>query len=130
MKNKNVSEKVIEFILTRSNDELADLTIQKMTCKLKISRSHLYHLFKNEMKFTPGDYLMMIKMLRSANLLVENHTLPIEKLLRGWGFPVPIILRNYSVRNLEPHRVDTENIPGRNNGPFSGAAILDFPPRL
>lgn len=86
MKNKNFSEKVIEFILTRSNDELADLTIQRITYTLKISRSHLYHRFKYEMKFTPGDYLLMIKMLRSANLLVENHSLSVERIAEMMGF--------------------------------------------
>jgi len=65
---------------------LGDLTIQKITGMLKISRSHLYQQFKNKTKFTPGDYLVMIKMLRSAYMLLEDRTLPIEKIAHKMGF--------------------------------------------
>ena len=86
MKRNNFSDRVIKFIITRSNDELGDLTIAKITCMLKMSRSHLYQQFKDEKKFTPGEYLVMIKMLRSAYMLVEDQTLPIEKIAHKMGF--------------------------------------------
>ncbi len=86
MSNDEFSEKVIKFILTRSNDELGDLTIERVTCILNISRSHLYQIFKDEKKFTPGEFLVMIKMLRSALLLVEDSGLTVEKIAKKMGF--------------------------------------------
>lgn len=89
MKNLNkheFSEQVIKFILTRTNDELGELTIEKITYTLNISRSYLYERFKIEKRFTPREFLVMIKMVRSAALLMEDERLPVEEVAHKMGF--------------------------------------------
>ncbi|MGD2089903.1 MAG: AraC family transcriptional regulator [Candidatus Aminicenantes bacterium] len=80
------SKQVIKYILTRTNDELGELTIEKISCTLNISRSYLYERFKIENKFTPREFLVMIKMLRCAALLMSNEMLPVEEVAQKMGF--------------------------------------------
>lgn len=81
------AEKVIRFILSRGNEELGELTILKIACKLNISQSHLYQIFQNEKKIPPGKFLMMAKMIRAANLLEESDELaPIKVVSKKMGF--------------------------------------------
>jgi len=86
MKGNDLSERVVEFILTRTNEELGELTVEKITGLLNVSRSHLYQRFKMEKKLTPGKYLLMMKILRSASLLAGNTRSPIEKIANKMGF--------------------------------------------
>jgi AraC-like DNA-binding protein len=86
MSDTEFSEQVIKFILTRNDDELGALTIEKVTGMLDISRSHLYQLFKDEKKFTPREFLVMIKMVRSALLLADDKGLSVEKIAEKMGF--------------------------------------------
>ena len=86
MKKNDFSEQVIKFILTRNYDELGELTIERITYLLNISRSHLYEKFKREKKFTPREFLVMIKMLRSASLLEEDQVSPVEDIAQRMGF--------------------------------------------
>jgi AraC family transcriptional regulator len=86
MKKNDFSEQVIKFILTRNYDELGELTVERITYLLNISRSHLYERFKEEKKFTPGEFLVLIKMLRSASLLEEDHLSSVETIAQRMGF--------------------------------------------
>ena len=86
MKKNDFSEQVIKFILTRNYDELGELTVERITDLLNISRSYLYERFNREMKFTPGEFLVMIKMLRSASLLEEEDASPVEEIAQRMGF--------------------------------------------
>lgn len=86
MAKSNFVENVIKFILSRSNDQLGELTVKKITFILKISRSHIYHVFQREMNMTPGQYLSKIKIIRSAVLLENDDRLPIEKISHKLGF--------------------------------------------
>ena len=80
------SEYVIQFILTRSSDELGELTVSKIAHKFRISQSHLYYIFRNEKGVPPGKFLTMIKMLRAAMLLEQQHTPSIKKISEKMGF--------------------------------------------
>jgi AraC-like DNA-binding protein len=86
MKNNDFSEQVIKFILTRNYDELGDLTVERVTYLLNVSRSYLYELFKKEKNFTPGEFLVMIKMVRSASLLEEDDVSPVKTIAQRMGF--------------------------------------------
>ncbi|MDQ1352555.1 MAG: hypothetical protein QG657_2861 [Acidobacteriota bacterium] len=79
-------ENVIKFILSRSDDELGELTIEKVTYTLKTSRSHIYHAFHDEMNMTPAQYLSKIKILRSAVLLETDSLITIKKISQKLGF--------------------------------------------
>jgi AraC-like DNA-binding protein len=80
------SELVIQFIITRNNDELGELTVSKIAHKFRISPSHLYHLFQSEKGVPPGKFLIMIKMLRAAMLLEQQDVPPIKKVSKKMGF--------------------------------------------
>ncbi|MGD2089901.1 MAG: helix-turn-helix transcriptional regulator [Candidatus Aminicenantes bacterium] len=85
-KTNHLSEKVIKYILSRSNEELGELTVERIAYALKVSQSHLYDIFKSEKKITPGRFLIMMKMYRSAFLLEEEKKIPIKKISRKMGF--------------------------------------------
>ena len=86
MESIDFVESFIKFILSRSNDELADLTIERTTYLLKISRSHIYHAFKSRLNITPGQYLIKVKILRSAVLLEQDRVISIKKISSDLGF--------------------------------------------
>ncbi|HLP47885.1 MAG TPA: helix-turn-helix transcriptional regulator [Candidatus Deferrimicrobium sp.] len=87
MTESNFAEQVIQFILTRDNEELGDLTILKTARRLNISQSHLYHIFQTEKKIPPGKFLMIAKMLRAAILLEDPGDLsPIKAISKKMGF--------------------------------------------
>jgi transcriptional regulator GlxA family with amidase domain len=86
LKGSGLSEKVVKYVLSRSNEELGELTVKQIAYSLNISQSHLYDTFKNEKKTTPGRFLIMIKMFRSASLLEGNNRLPVKKISKKMGF--------------------------------------------
>ncbi len=88
-KENEFAERVIKFILSCSDNELGELTIEKISYILNISQSHLYHSFKSEKKITPGKFLIMNKMVRSALLLEENALISIKSLSKKMGFSSP-----------------------------------------
>ncbi|HLP47386.1 MAG TPA: helix-turn-helix transcriptional regulator [Candidatus Kapabacteria bacterium] len=106
MTKSNFVENVIKFILSRSDDQLGQLTVKKITTTLKISRSHIYHLFQDEMNMTPGEYLNKIKIIRSAILLENKCRLSIKKIAGKLGFSSP----DYFNRVFKKHFGTT---PGR-----------------
>jgi len=108
-KENNFSEHVIKFILTRNDGELGDLTVEKITHALKVSQSYLYETFKNEKKVTPGKYLVMVKMFRSASLLENGENLPVKKIAHKMGFANP----DYFIKIFREHFGTT---PGRYRG--------------
>lgn len=92
-------ENVIKFILSRSDDELGELTVKKATSILKTSRSHIYHAFHDEMNITPGQYLCNIKNLRSAVLLETDRLKTIKQISRELGFSSS----DYFIRVFKEH---------------------------
>lgn len=92
-------ENVIKFILSRNDDELGELTIEKVTYILKANRSHIYHDFHNEMNMTPGQYLSKMKILRSAVLLETDRLITIEQISRKLGFSSS----DYFIRIFKEH---------------------------
>jgi AraC-like DNA-binding protein len=87
MTESGISDQVMRFIFSRDNEELGELTILKIACKLNISQSHLYQIFQNEKKIPPGKFLMMAKMIRAAILLDESDEIPpIKVVSKKMGF--------------------------------------------
>ncbi len=82
----NFSERVIRFIITRNDDELGELTVLKVAEELKVSQSHLYHIFTQEKRMQPGRFLTMMKMLRAAALLENEPDTPIKSISKKMGF--------------------------------------------
>ncbi len=108
-KVSSFSEKVIQYILACSDEQLGNLTIEKITRELEVSQSHLYQTFKNEKNITPAKFLNMIKMFRSATLLERKKNLPIKKISKKMGFANP----DYFIKVFREHFGTT---PGKYRG--------------
>lgn len=76
----------MEFVLTRKNEELGDLSVSRIARELKVSRSYLARIFKEERNLSLKEYLQREKMLRSAALLVREPQLTLRELARQIGF--------------------------------------------
>lgn len=94
-----LSELVIQFILTRNDEELGELTVSKIAHKFRISPSHLYYLFRSEKGVPPGKFLMMIKMLRAAMLLGQQNEPSIKRISKKMGFSST----NYFIKIFKAH---------------------------
>ncbi len=86
MKSSQTAERVIEYVLTRREDDLASLTVDHIASSLQISRSHLSRTFKNEKKFTIEDFIFKIKIIRAAAILREKKDISIKDISRIMGF--------------------------------------------
>jgi len=88
-KHNEYAEKVIKFVLTREEKELAELTVEKISTILDLSQSHVYHTFKQQKQMTPGEFLSTIKMIRAVLILDKNSDISIKSLSKKLGFSSP-----------------------------------------
>lgn len=86
MAKDNLSDRVMEFILQRKDEELAKLTVKDIARYFKISESFLGRKFKADVDISVGKYIFRERMFRAANLLVKNENLTIKSLAETAGF--------------------------------------------
>lgn len=72
--------------MTRSDDELGDLTVERVISTLNISKSQMYDKFKTQNRFSPAGFLVLIKIFRSALMLEENDVISIKNVSKKMGF--------------------------------------------
>lgn len=82
----NFAERVVRFVLSRSDEELGEYSVEKISLTLNISLSHMYHSFKTQKNITPHKFLIMAKMFRAATLIQENDVLSIKSIAQKMGF--------------------------------------------
>jgi two-component system response regulator YesN len=85
-KSRSLSDRVVEYVLTRNIDELAVLTVEGVAHKLNINRSHLSRTFRAEKNFTIEEFVFKIKIIRAASLLKDNADLTIKEIAKKMGF--------------------------------------------
>ena len=85
-RKRDLSDKVVEFIIDRGNDDFESLTIKQIIRKFGISRSNLFHKFKSEKPFSLADFILQEKMYRAASLLVADVDLTVKDLSEMMGF--------------------------------------------
>lgn len=91
IKTKKVSQnslsvKVVEYVLTRNTDQLADLTVESIAAHLKVNRSHLSRSFRAEKNFTIEEFVFKIKIIRAASMLKDNPAITIKEVASQIGF--------------------------------------------
>jgi len=59
--SSRVSDRVVEFVLSRKVSELAALTVENVAAYLKLNRSHLSRTFKSEKYFTIEEFIFKLK---------------------------------------------------------------------
>jgi two-component system response regulator YesN len=89
MKHSNISDKVVEYVLSRNNAELPMLTVENIAKKFTLNRSHLSRTFKNEKHCTIEEFVFKIKIIRAATLLKERKDLTIKNISTLIGFSRP-----------------------------------------
>jgi len=86
MKERNIPERAVEYVLTRDIDELAATTVDNIAQTLGIHRSHLSRAFKERKSFTIEDFLFKVKLMRAAYLLEDNSDITIKEVSNRMGF--------------------------------------------
>jgi YesN/AraC family two-component response regulator len=86
MKGFNISEKVVEYILSRKIDEFETLDVNSVSRVLDINRSYLSKKFKSEKNCSLSEYIFFVKILRSVCLLEVADELSVERLSTIMGF--------------------------------------------
>lgn len=87
MKNKiSHSDRVIIFVLEYDTDDYENLTVERLSKSLNISRSQLWRVFKNERKMTIEEYIIKIKLYHAAKLLAEDYNSSIKEIAKKVGY--------------------------------------------
>jgi len=86
MKDKGLSDRVIEFVLSRKAEQLAVLTVENIAANLNINRSHLSRTFKAEKNFTIEEFLFKMKIISSASMLKDDPHVTIKEISARMGF--------------------------------------------
>ncbi len=84
--NGSISDRVVEYVLSRKIPELGSLTVENIAINLKVNRSHLSRTFKIEKKFTIEEFVFKIKIIRAASMLGENTDMTIKEIAKELGF--------------------------------------------
>ncbi|MCP4213010.1 MAG: AraC family transcriptional regulator, partial [bacterium] len=63
MKTNPLSDRVIDYVLSRKVIELSVLTVDNIAVTLKVNRSHLSRAFRQDKNFTIEEYIFKIKII-------------------------------------------------------------------
>ena len=86
VKKKKVTEKVVEFILTRKREELKNLTLQKIAQNVGVNIFYLFFRFIIDQRITIPDFILREKMHEAYFILGEDEKKSITELSRELGF--------------------------------------------
>ena len=85
-KKDSLCDLAIEFILTRTLEEVGEVTVVRIARELKVSRSYLARVFKRERDVSLKEYLLREKMHRAESLLINESQITIKELSEKIGF--------------------------------------------
>lgn len=80
------SDKIVKYILTRKNEELETLSVEKIARHLGTNRTRLWRIFKKEKKVTLGEYIFRIRINEAAFMLQNEHDLTIKEIAERTGY--------------------------------------------
>lgn len=85
MKHINLCERVVEYILTRDLDELAQLTRYRLANTFGINKNYLSEKFKADTQRTVYEFIEFEKMKRAEKLLKTRTDLSVKDISRMVG---------------------------------------------
>jgi len=85
-KKDSLCDLAIEFVLTRTLEEVGEVTVVRIARELKVSRSYLARVFKRERDVSLKEYLLREKMHRAESLLINESQITIKELSEKIGF--------------------------------------------
>lgn len=90
-KDNTLSDRVVEFVLTREVSEMAGLTVKNIARAFDVNPSYLSRRFVLDKKVPLGEHIMQMKIYRSALLLImkDSKELSVNELAKNLGFCTP-----------------------------------------
>ena len=85
MKYENLSESVVEYVITRNIKELSQLTRYKIADEFGINKNYLSEKFKEGARMTVLEFLDFEKMKRAECLLKKRPDLSVKKISHFLG---------------------------------------------
>ncbi|MCU0287593.1 MAG: helix-turn-helix transcriptional regulator [Acidobacteria bacterium] len=87
-KDSKLSDRVVEFVLTREISEMANLTVKNIASALNVNPSYLSRRFSIDKKVPLGEHILQMKIYRSAFLLIlhDSKQLTVKQLAKSMGF--------------------------------------------
>ncbi len=86
MNRHNISDSVVEYILTRDIRDFESLTVDCIAQEFNISRAYLSYKFKLDKKVPLSEYILTIKIIRSSLVMMGDKKIKIEDLAKTMGF--------------------------------------------
>jgi AraC-like DNA-binding protein len=85
MKHKKISERVVMYIMSRSLEELSELTCYQVAREFKINYCYLSSKFKKDTKISLFDFIEQEKIIRIRILLKTRNDLTVADLSKMFG---------------------------------------------
>ncbi len=85
-KGSCLSDRLVEYVITRSVPQLSVITVEAIAKHLQINRSHLSRTFRAEKNFTIEEFVFKIKIIRAASMLKEDPKITIKEVSSQIGF--------------------------------------------
>ncbi len=86
MKNNNLAEKVISYVLKVPDNEFSGLTIKRLTEHFAVSRCHLSRTFHHNRHMTLATFIKRQKLQRAERQLLQNQSLTVKALATSLGY--------------------------------------------
>ncbi|MGE5342173.1 MAG: helix-turn-helix transcriptional regulator [Candidatus Omnitrophota bacterium] len=86
MKEKTISDRVVEYVLTVPDHEFAELTAAVLAHSFCMDRTKLSRHFKRGVHMTLEDFLIREKMTRAAFLLKAQERITVEEVSKKIGY--------------------------------------------
>lgn len=86
MKKNNLSDRVVEYLLTLDIKGFENINVNNIAHKFKVNRCYLSQKFKDDKNFALNDYIITIKILRAATLLASSDEVTTEELAKAMGY--------------------------------------------
>lgn len=85
-KKRYLSDKVVEYVLTREIDELEILSVESIARDFDMNRRKLLRCFKIEKEMTLKKFLFRVKIMQAAFLLREQEDLSVKEIGEKVGY--------------------------------------------
>jgi AraC-like DNA-binding protein len=86
VRNKNITEEVLRYVLKVPDQEFAHLTIKMLAERFGVSRCHLSRTFHSERKMTLATFIHRQKLLRAERQLLQDRSLTVKDLSSRLGY--------------------------------------------
>lgn len=87
-RNNDLSDRVVEFVLSCEIDDMANLTVKNIAKHFDLTASYLSRRFAQNKKMSLGEHIVQMKIYRASLLLLTSSSdeLTIDRLAKKMGF--------------------------------------------